>query len=813
MRIHTANLLSAILGLVVFTGCDPVKRVPEGRALLVKNTIHTKDKHLDLATMHGIIKQKPNKRILWQRFHLHVYNLPDPGKIPAWRAKKVANRDRRNARRVAHGRDPRPYEPTTAEWLREVVGEPPTILDSLLTVRSTTQLQLYLRKEGYFRAEVKDTLVVHDRRASVTYSVRAGAPYTIRGCYYAVDDEVMNEYYCEALGGRLYDPGQRFRADVLDEERNRITGLFKDLGYLYFNRDLVIFEVDTTVADRMVDITLKLERPLSRAARKLSGTPEGTIYSLDNVTVSTARRTGPEARLSIDTLHVDGYRLLYQGKRPEFKSHSLLSAVFLKPGSRYQQRNADLTYQRLANLKMFDRVDISYDTTGTGAPGRVNCRIDLIPSKRQSFSIEGFGTNSGGLLGVTGGLAHRHRNVFRSMASVTTQITIGLEAARSLTPQTEGSGGASTTVSEDVLFNTVEIGPEVNVRLPKALLVDRWFTRSSDPRTSIIALYNYQRRPDFTRTLGRVSFGWEWSESAANTVSLIPVDVSVVKLPKISDAFASYITSSNDPVLRDSYTDHFVVSIPRVTFTRNTQAVAKGPHVFFYRGTFDLAGTVLRSVDELVQAPLKVDSIAGDHFTLLGVRYAEFLKVDNDLRYFYTMHDKSSVAFRLAFGAAKPYGNLGVLPFASSFFVGGANGLRAWRARSVGPGSFSSPVLAYDRTGELRLEGNAEYRFKLIGLFEGAFFADAGNIWFWEEDALRPGSGFSGDFLSELAVGTGVGLRLNFDFFIIRFDLGLQTKDPALPAGERWIFQTKNSAQDTRFGQKLNFNLGIGYPF
>jgi outer membrane protein assembly factor BamA len=179
------------------------------------------------------------------------------------------------------------------------------------------------------------------------------------------------------------------------------------------------------------------------------------------------------------------------------------------------------------------------------------------------------------------------------------------------------------------------------------------------------------------------------------------------------------------------------------------------------------------------------------------------------------------VAFRAAGGFGVPYGNLGVLPFESSFFVGGANGLRAWRARSIGPGSYSAPLIAFDRIGEIRMEGNVEYRFKLISYLEGAFFADIGNIWNWNEDPAKPGSGFSKDFISELAVGTGFGARLNFDFLIVRFDLGLQTKDPSLPKGERWLFQPKDEFEAraaengllTTYKPQFNFNLGIGYPF
>jgi outer membrane protein assembly factor BamA len=259
----------------------------------------------------------------------------------------------------------------------------------------------------------------------------------------------------------------------------------------------------------------------------------------------------------------------------------------------------------------------------------------------------------------------------------------------------------------------------------------------------------------------------------------------------------------------------------RGLFTLNTQERPRDRNVFFARIIPEWAGhpmfVPLRALGKESQ-----DTTGAEFYTVGGIRYAEFVKLDTDLRWRRIIHEKSSMAFRVAAGAGLPYGNLPVLPFESSFFVGGANGLRAWRARSLGPGSYNAPLVAFDRIGEIRLEGNAEYRFKLVGFLEGAFFADIGNIWNWEEDERKPGSGFSSAFLSELAVGTGVGARLNFDFFIVRFDLGMQTKDPSLPPGERWLFQPKDEYEafmlstlgsPVPYRTQFNFNIGIGYPF
>ena len=200
---------------------------------------------------------------------------------------------------------------------------------------------------------------------------------------------------------------------------------------------------------------------------------------------------------------------------------------------------------------------------------------------------------------------------------------------------------------------------------------------------------------------------------------------------------------------------------------------------------------VLQGIHSLTGRELQSDTLGNTYYEAFDIRYAQYLRFDNDARFYRRFHSKSNIVYRLAAGIGIPYGNLDVLPFEKSFFVGGANGLRAWRARSIGPGSYFDPYDNFDKIGEIRIETNIEYRFDLITVLEGALFVDAGNIWLINEDSNRPGSGFSGNFVDEIAIGAGAGARLDFDFFLIRFDLGLQVKDPSLPIGERWIWQPK----------------------
>jgi outer membrane protein assembly factor BamA len=827
-----AYIAAGILMLVSLPGCVTTKYVPPGEKLLRRDRVVVSESSVDPASLRAIAKQRANKRILGVPFYLYLYNLRDPMRVAHKRARKDSLCMARNVDREARGKNPRVCDNT----LRERNGEAPVILDTTLTERSADQMRLYMQKKGWFRATVRDTLHTRHPRligggrgrpfkrpqVDVEYHVDPGPAYHYNIIRFTVDDARIQEYVQQSWPQSLLKAGDRFDAEVLDAERARITERLRQLGYLYFNKELVQYDADTTVGDHRVDILLRLERAYAKKDRGLEGTPEGTVYKLEDVTLSTARTYRNAPTSDPDTLLHQGYTILYNDPLA-YKPSALLSAVFLQPDQRFNQSDADLTYRRLSSLRVFDRIEINYDTTGVGRPGVANAIITLMPGKQQSLSLESYGTNRSGFLGTSVGLGYRHRNLFRGMGSIQALLSIGLEAQQSFTGR--GSATQETGIGQlrtDGLFNTVDIGPEVTLRFPHFLLPIKRerFARSASPRTAISAQYNFQRRPDFSRTLAKVSFGYEWNETQTRTWGFFPMEVSVIRIPQKSQAFVDYLQQANNPVLTNSYTDHLIAGM-RGQFTLNTQTSARQRDVFFARITPEWAGFPLffplRTLGTAAQ-----DTSGNDFYTVAGIRYAEYVKLDTDLRWRRRIHEKSSLAFRVAAGAGLPYGNLPVLPFENSFFTGGANGLRAWQARSLGPGSYSAPLEAFDRIGEARLEANAEYRFKLIGFLEGALFTDVGNIWNWREDPLKPGAAFSKEFLSELAVGTGVGARLNFDFFIVRFDLGMQTKDPSLARGERWLFEPKDQFRQQvldltgipgQYKTQFNFNIGIGYPF
>lgn len=854
---HGLPLLLAVL--VFCAGCSRTRHIPQGEYLLTKVQVHSDASDISQESLTEIVRQKPNGRVLIAPIYLYLYNWADPAKAVARKAvsdslcairnaEDATKASARNERRALKGKAPKEFTPkecprTRRIWWQNVVGEPPVVHDSSLTVRSTEQMRLFLQKEGYFYPEVNyrvthkadqkvdaqgDTLLKRPK-AEVLYTVKAGRPYTLCTSAWRVNDPRIDSLMQAHRNASLLRVGMRFDADVLDQERTRVTDLMRDNGYLFFNRDLVMFDADTTAGDHEVDLLMRLENHLGRADRGLRGTPEGTPFRIGTITVELEHRHGQRAAMPRDTLQHQDMELIYRGARPLYRPRAIRSQVLFRPGTPFNRNAGDRTYRRFNNLRVFDRVEILYDTTRSATPGTADVRISLVPSKVKSFNTEVFGTNRGGFFGTAINFGYRHKNLLRNMGSFTAQMTFGFEAQQGLTGNSPNED-ATIDVRRVGLFNTLELGPEVNLRFPRFMLPvprsfmdpDKW-RRSWNQRTTITALYNYQQRPDYTRSLAKVGFGYEWNKARTRTWALFPVDVNFIRIPKISAAFANFINTSNDAILRDSYTDH-VIAGSKLIYTWNTQSAGtRSRNMYFWRPVLQTSGHLLRLINGLGDNKPLHDEDGSPYYSLAGVRFAQFVKMEHDFRWYRTLHERSSLVFRAAAGVGVPFGNLSVLPFEASFFGGGANGMRAWRPRTLGPGSYAAPLVAFDRIGEVRIEGNAEYRFKLVGYVEGAFFADIGNIWMLDENPAKPGSGFRWDrFYSELAVGTGFGLRLNFDFFLVRFDLGLQTKDPALAPGERWLFESKGSyglanpnADGTpgTYRARLNFNLGIGYPF
>ncbi len=417
----------------------------------------------------------------------------------------------------------------------------------------------------------------------------------------------------------MLKPGDRFDADVLDAERTRVTDHLRHLGYLYLTRDMVLFDADTSAGDHQVDVTMRIERPTNVGKRGLQGTPEGRVYFVQDVFVDVRSGAARRSGATPDTARYEGFTVLYKGKRSPFSPKTLSGQILLKPDARFNQVDADRTFRRLTNLRVFDRVELTYDTIGLSRPELVNSRITLLPAKRQAFSVEGFLTNRGGSLGTSVNLSYRHKNMFRRMAALQASFSFGFEAQQSLSQTVTSSEGASTSIGNSALFNTLEIGPELSLRFPAP-----WGSaKSGGSRIVVSTLYNYQRRPDYTRSLAKASLGVELNTTLDQVFGFYPFEVNVIRIPYRSAAFQEFIANVNDPILTNSYTDNLIPGM-RLVWTLNTQSLPGSRRKnWFLRGVAEWAGTMVTPFGRETRDSVSGGSLPHDRRrALCGIREA-----------------------------------------------------------------------------------------------------------------------------------------------------------------------------------------------
>lgn len=749
-----------VISFFILFSCSPTKTLKPEELFLQKVKIKTDNKKVDKDELFRINKHKPNKKILGIfRFHLGAYNL--------------------FYKRV--------------EKFKENIGEPPAIYDSSITEASTKQMGLYLNNRGFFHNQVSYSTKIKKNKVKLFYDIKTGAPYTINELSYNFKDPSLGGYILYKKQNSLIKPGSNFDVDVLDNERERIKKILKERGYFYFSNNYVKYKVDSTIGNNKVNVELQVlnnkiktddnDDFLKEVAHKK--------YTINNINLFIGKNIKSYNPFEFDTTNYNDITINYLEKL-DFKPKMLRHSIDFKPNDTYSIIDQNTTYKHLSELRLFKNISIIYEETDSN---RLNCNILLTPLQSKSFAIEGIGTNTGGDLGVEGNLIYQNKNLFRGGERLTVKLKGGLEIQRLV----------SVSVDENEIFgspfNTLEFGPEVSLELPRFLLpfhMER-FSKRANPKTTLSTTLNFQQRPEYSRNLAQFTFGYFWNETAYKKHFVTPFNISYIKL-NLTPEFKTKIEDENNPFLLNSYTDHFISAI-QYSYIFNNQELNKIRNFSYFKFNFETSGNLLSSINRLTNNPKNETTGA---YEFLGIRYAEYFKTEFDYRH-YIKRKSSSFVQRISIGVGKPYGNLNVLPFEKSFFAGGSNGIRAWPARNLGPGSLPDSLRStVNQIGELKIESNIEYRFDITKIFEGAFFIDAGNIWILNKDEQRPNAEINlNRFYQDLAIGIGTGLRLDFSFFIFRFDLATPIKNPSSASPKEYRIKLKEAT----------VNLGIGYPF
>jgi len=771
---HNRLKIIAFAGVLFLFSCSPVKFVPEEKYLVSNVQVEIDNQNINKETAKSLIKQKENYKILgFLKFHLLLYNLSSKKK--------------------------------TDDWLKRI-GEPPQVYDEDLTTKSEDQLRQYANSKGYFRASVSSDIIIKEkkRKVIVNYKLTSGEQYLIKRINYQIKDSVLQSIYLSSSVKSEIKAGDAFDIDLMEKHQMDIVELFKNNGYFYFSKDDVKFVADSSVYEKQVLVDL-LIRPAKNS--QLDSAKVFQPFYLNNFYYSILPGNTP-VTLSRDSVGIFsdtitwGNSTLYRNKQVRYPPALFDRTMRLTKGSLYNNADVESAFNGFNRLRQFRFVDIQFkEVDSQNDSNLLDCFVRLAPLNKQSTSFDIEGTNTSGNFGVAGNVTYMHRNLFRGAEVFQLSFLGGIER---LEKQNEGG-------SE--YFNTTEFGVESSLMIPKLLGPGRFlkdFERFL-PKTVVGLGYNYQRRPEYTRTINTVKFGYDWksTEDLRHVWNLL--DYNQVN---VFDYDPKFIEGIQDLYIKSSFTDHLIFAM-NYSLIFNNQRMNTIKNYTYVKFNIEASGNLLWAISELTnrdkyQAVDSLGNVQAEYYQVFNTRFAQYIKTDIEYSRGFSIDKYNSIVSRAFFGIGVPYGNFDVLPFEKKYFSGGANGIRAWPVRSLGPGTYkASPDEYPNQTADIKLEANMEYRFKLIRFVEGALFLDAGNIWAVNEKDNREGAQFQfSKFYKQIALGTGTGLRFDMSYFILRLDLGVKLRDPSIPENRGWILGYRPYSNND-----LNLSFAIGYPF
>ncbi|MEI6696553.1 MAG: BamA/TamA family outer membrane protein [Bacteroidota bacterium] len=775
----------SIIGLfIILVSCNSTRKLHDDQYLLKRNKIVTINYTISNDIIKGLIKQQSNKKFLGIKFKLAFYNL---------------------ARQV----NPKGF----SKFLIKI-GEPPVVLDTLLTNSTLKKMELYMDNHGYFNSKVEKIInYPRKKKAIVTYKIVATQPYTLNEINYVIEDVNLKTNIFATLNNTLLKSGDNYEIDQFEKERERIVTNLKNLGYFAFTKDFIVYKVDSSLNNNSMNVTVLVRNPVFISPLN----PDSSIsikhkrYKIRNIFIYPDYNPLLSDSLKKDTLLLNV---------PQFKNDTLLNhyffvhnneikirprtfsqSIFINSNNYFNLMDVEQTYNRLADLRNFRFINIGFDELKEDSLDLINgersldCKIDLAKNKANSLSTELEGSNSSGYFGVAGNILFQNKNIFKGaeifnikLKGVLENQKISISSDRSTLP----------------LFNTFETGIETSIEIPKFLVPisqDR-FPKYFKPKTTISIGYNYQNRPDFIRTITNFSFGYDWKQSKYIQHIFNPIEVNAVKIYPDS-AFKTSIEALPDKRLKYQYTDHFILNL-KYSFIYNSQDPNKKKNFTFFRANFESAGGVLNIIKNVFDNNRNADGV----YEVFNLIYSQYVRFDIELKRYLYFNSNNYMVLRTVSGIGFPYGNSNQLPYEKSFIAGGANDIRAWRLRSLGPGSYSdSKSENFDRIGDISIEFNIENRFQMYKFLQGAIFVDAGNIWLNKANALFPNGEIKLDkFIKQIAIGTGFGVRLDFGFLLFRIDAAIPLRNPSKTADREWVI-AHSALRD------FVLNFGIGYPF
>lgn len=779
-----------LLAIGLLSACNTTRLIHEDEVLLVKNKVVGIDKKY-ADEIKTLVRPRPNRKL----FGLF--------RLKPWVYLKTSQ-----------GR-----ETNFKQSLQRNLGEAPALVDTNLIKESEQIVLRYLNDKGFFRAQVSTSLENKRKKGRLTYHITAGPQYQIDQINFQFSDTPIDKFISFRLNNDDIKKGDYYDADVLNSERTNIASYLRDNGFYYFNRDFMYFEVDSAVGNHKVDLYLKI--------RKAKQAYLYEPFKLDSIRLHAAYSIfeNQQNKTQLDTVQQEEF-IFIDTRPPGIRKDILRQNLLLRHGQVFSESTLRLSQSRITDLNVFGYINYRI------LPNDSNRSFDLLllltpDTKRQIKTDLEASTNSVSFFGISGSVTQINRNVFKGAELLELRANIGIESQQNVT--------GSTDILQRSTFNTLEYGLGASLIFPRFLFPfenynQRNYTR---PRTRFGINYSNQIRLDFNREVFQTNVGYLWTNRVGERYEFFPFEANLARTRNISDSLNTILFILNDPFLNFSFTNHLTTS-SRLSYTSDKLRNQRQRRLTYTRVNIEFAGNTLYAIYQL--GNFQSDQAQK---TIFNLPFFQYVRTDVELRQYWRQREESYLAGRIFLGVGLPLANSNTLPLEKRYFIGGTNSIRAWQARTLGPGSFSGYSIGrLDQFGEVKIEGNLEERFTIFNKLKAAVFIDIGNIWTLQDtvSGKREFTNFDVTrFYKEIAIGSGFGVRYDFNYFVVRLDFGLKVHDPAFAPGNRWVitklFDTNwknsqwlnqiNSAPPTdangnplissyRF---MSFNIGIGYPF
>jgi outer membrane protein insertion porin family len=699
-------------------------------------------------------------------------------------------------------------------FIKKKFGRQPVLLKDAKPARTAEMLEAELENEGYFRSVVQSEVSTDAKKKTsiVIYTAMIYPPFRLRHIEQHLFDSLQRPKIVQAMHDHtLVRTRQRYRLERLKAEQLRLKEVLRDQGMYFFDDRYLLYDADTTVGKRRIDLDLHFEKGMPEKATRTYRVTDINVYPGYTISNDSMKTTA-------DTVRVNGYN--YIDNQHSFSPKVITDVINLRPDSIYRRIDEEYSLSHLMGLRTFKYVNVKFQEKDSST---LSANIYLTPLLKKSIRMQLQAVSkSNNFVGPGFGLTFTNRNFLRGAELFQFKLNSAYEVQ--ISRQNAGA------------LNAIELSAESTLSVPRFITpLGIFHYRSAKylPQTNFKLGYNLQQRLQYFRLNSmNGGYGYLWRETTLKTHELYPIDITYVKLGHTSPAFDNLLNQS--PVLANSLQNQFILG-SHYTFTLNTQMkedidVKYDPkatriHNFYFSGTIDLSGNLLSASQNLA-------NVKEDEKQFFGLPYAQYLRADIDFRYFWQISPGGKLATRLIGGIGHAYGNSEQLPYIKQFAAGGSNSIRAFPARSLGPGAYNirtdstvkTRTFFIDQRADIKLEGSAEYRFDIIKSFKGAVFVDAGNIWL--RTARTPADTTQAalekeqskvfnksTFLSQVAVGTGVGIRFDMSFFVLRLDLAFPLRKPWLPEHQRWVIKDIDFGSSEWRRQNLILNIAIGYPF